>query len=206
MREAVPVYAIEQLPEQYSAGVCGNVYRVDLPNSRKAVFKIDKSYIRDKNAHGSFKTSLSFFRTSCEVQKSRHYADCYGLIYIKELNLWGTIYECLGGTHPTNFDRNTLIKIAEGLKFLDEQGVPHTDLKNSNILIHKDGTAMFFDDVYEKTRTSKDSKSNFGYLVYTELMNKNKECGRELEEFVKDIENKSWDEIIQNLKRMKRLF
>lgn len=226
VEEQMPIYAIEQIPKRFSSGVIGQVYKITMPDKKTAIIKVKRTHVNVREGVTfdpirlggsiaplslaemirSFEQSECIVRESCHFQKSPHYAECYGLVYVQELNVWAVAYEYLEGEHPSNYSHNPELgkkifaSIAEGLKVLDEQRAPHTDLKNTNILIRKDGMAMFFDDVYKRqkdeywSQTSEESKREFGVLLSEALS-----PAPEITQLIHSCKDMSWDEIIRIL-------
>ncbi len=200
-KEKIFMCGIEQVPDTFSSGCIGHVYSITMPNGKRAVCKVYRGGMQATKNHiflplrlggdikplsldgmiHSFNKSMNIVKTSRLFQKSPHYPDCLGVIYIKEWNVWAVAYEHLEGSHPSNYNtdlekgRKIFTSIAKGLKILDEQGAACTDLKSSNVLIRQDGMAMFFDDIYvdgqrSSLEESRNSKQQFGTLLYNALM------------------------------------
>lgn len=204
----MPMMEIENVPKKLLNGAMGQVYIVKA-NDEKVVFKLQRRHGSTCREGGNFfprrleglvntdeKTvfigkvseawALYSFEKSYEMAKkhraleiSVNYTKCYGIVFVREFNLWGVIYEYIDGkplsTYCNDVDKiqRRMQSLAEGLKSLDRQGYPQTDLEN-NVLILKsdDRTAVLFDDITaDKSSPSSPeialrSKEKFGHIFY----------------------------------------
>lgn len=146
-----------------------------------------RKYIRplnDSDMSSSFSHSLNTARQLFKLShKSDYILSFEGIVYVKDLNQWGVVYERiedgrtlydvgLKGNNKTLY--KTMIGVANGLQILDQHGHPETDVKPSNVMIRKDGTPVIIDlDMRSKTPgDSITSRQQFGSLLYRTISKK----------------------------------
>lgn len=113
------------------------------------------------------------------VPKNKHVVSCHGVIFVKDLNCWGIIYEKIIGkgwpdgsallNMPLDKKKALLSGLAEGLKHLDQHGHAQTDLKSGNLMIRENGDAVVIDldrDQSKDPEYSIESRQQFGTMLY----------------------------------------
>jgi len=127
----------------------------------------------------SFQEAMKTARRHGKLPPSPHYAKGEGIVYIKELNIWGTVMEFIPGSElPLLFESplkaiNVVQSVLLGLKELDAAGHPYLGLKPENIIVREDGTAVLFDGITDNDpslETSKQSRQEFGTLLHNALV------------------------------------
>lgn len=207
----VPMFALDRVPDQIlGRGAMGQVYRTNFLE-KEVVFKILNQYLdvregctffpdrlRSPDAQEnrwlryvsqaskedmirSFRAAVHHANNLRKLTISRHYPQSHGVVYIRELNVWGVVSDFIEGkTLPTTYKTpkqalEIMKDVACGLQILDSQGYPYTDVKSSNIMTISDHHTVIIDDVATRNRQNERSESRirsrqeFGVLLYRSL-------------------------------------
>ena len=249
-----PIYSTEKFPEEklIGSGNMGQVHLVaqgetpralkldrlmhtEVKQGRRFTLDPNKSSsnciligsLTDQEMHRSFMNCYNEWSAIKDIPESNNIAAVKGLVFVKDLNQWGLMFDYVEGCHfehyckelsqgnPHEYTKilNLSIQLVEGLKILDEAGHVHTDLLEPNILIRSSDSNPVLIDYSSSTKTknnvsSRESRQQFGKRL-SQLV-KDRDI-KELNQLVQDCESNvafedlSWDMILTCLNQLKEL-
>lgn len=202
----IPFLTIDRLTEKFSNGVLGWLFSTSY-KGQDVVYKLDKApanagerdpypcYPMGIGLSGtarSLKNCLSYAKTLDKIANSPHFPKFLGIIYVKEKEQFGLLFEKIEGENlrdwrdkmacggiqrlvnyrgPRTLQETVQIlrDYAEGLKAMDESGAPHGDLTPNNLMIRypeKRGIIVDHEDSYRSIRGPISCRQAFGCILY----------------------------------------
>lgn len=165
----------------------------------------------DDQMQSSLQSCLGYAKYRLKLQKP-HLTQCFGIVYIEALNLWGTICEPIEETPSLKFESFTslkellpfLISVAEALKWLYENNLNcGLAIRSSDVIIHPvTKKAIFLDNLWEQREESSHfNRCAFGGMLQNISMSEPalEKLGRECATRSTSMNDLSWDMVIKSL-------
>lgn len=166
------IYYTEKLDQPLGNGWEGMVWRQITSENSSLACKFKKTHEKEEfqirkldeiDRLKSLKGTIALATAGSKVQKNAHVMQFIGVIFAKELNQYGLIYEEIKGRSLADYIRSInaesdgerikkIVKVCKevmaGLKVLSEARMPHTDLlqESYNVMVrHSDDSAVVID-------------------------------------------------------------
>lgn len=196
----IPFFTIDKLTHAFNRGHMGQLFSTTY-RGESVVYKLDKwhagarerdNYPCDSRSIGesgmstSLWSSLKFAEFLDNLSKSSQFPKFLGIIYVKEKDQFGVLFEKIEGKdlgdwlHATKYSNPeeklsriqtvTILKdYAEGLKAMELAGHPHGDVKKANLMIRypeKRGVIVDHEDSAESKVSALQTRQAFGCIIY----------------------------------------
>jgi len=197
VRLRIPVFILESLPKEIlGRGVEANVYSVQAQEREFALkLRHPMTWICDAQGYRKFSRPkyhpvadlMVIWRMLRQLPVHPRIPKFEGLVYIKEIDAWGILYEKIAGKEldikelqAMSLDKRgpyvmkIMTHIAQALQTLDNAGYSHYDVAPRNVMIRPDGTAVLVDHAKDRPCNTADdfagTKMQFSVLCMRALI------------------------------------
>lgn len=165
-KQNIPVKVLSEFPKTQIETDNDKVFVVDFDEEKESgvlkVRKLDPFVYSDLSAQ-TLEDSTALFKMLKSQAPSQHLMAAKSLCFVQKIKQWGIIFEKIEGENWKDYFKRKkddlgktvshLVQaakgFAQGLQILDHAGWHHRDVKNDNVMIRADGSAVVIDPPWE---------------------------------------------------------